>query len=181
MGLRARRAGLEAYTNAFEAKRAECDWAEILKEANLTQKESETIETQMMEDIVGGYAEWKGDNMHIKQNKVGCRLVITNAAKKLMTELDVTGPDDKKETILHLDYLIEYMQAMHADIMVCHEPGNITKVKHIIEKKAEAAQMEVLIDCSEDGKAAGTVIILGSKWKRARRQHTEYRSPAGGV
>ena len=110
--MRARRAGLAAYTDAFEAKQAECDWTEILQEAQLTERENEIVQEQMGEDIVRGYNEWKGDKMSIKQDNVGCRLVVTNAAKKLMTELDVINSDGATETILHLDYLIEYMQTM---------------------------------------------------------------------
>ncbi len=159
----ARSGGLEGYAEAFKERMASREWAEVLKNAQISPHEQVMLDKQQREDIIRGANMWKGDNMQLKQDSAGCRIITINVAKKLMTDVDST---EKGGNVTYLDYLIEYMQNMQCDIMICHEPGDIHTTKHLIERKAQAAQMKALIDCSKHTKACGVVILISSAWRK---------------
>ena len=93
------------------------DWSEAMSL-------DETMAQQ--ERIVKGDNEWSGDNMWEKSDRAGCRVITTNAAKRVLTQIDtekLEGGIVKART--YLDYLIDYMHEMLGGIMAIHEPGLI--------------------------------------------------------
>ena len=54
------------------------DWSEVMSlEETMAQKET----------IVNGDNEWSGDNMWEKSDRAGCRVITTNAAKRVLTQM----------------------------------------------------------------------------------------------
>ena len=105
----------EVLANIGSEMAASTDWSEVM-----------TLEETMAlkERIVKGDNEWSGDNMWERSDRAGCRVITTNAAKRVLTQIDTKRLEGGKvKTRTYLDYLIHYMQAMQGDIMVIHEPG----------------------------------------------------------
>ena len=82
------------------------------------------------EDIVRGEGDWSGNDMHQKLNNTGCRVMTTNAAKKLSTIVDrMEQPDSPHEDITYMHYVAAYAAQMEADIAIIHEPGLVCNLQ----------------------------------------------------
>ena len=69
----------EVITNIGSEMAASTDWSEVMNlEEVMAQKEG----------IVKGDDEWSGDNMWKKSDRAGCRVITTNAAKRVLTQID---------------------------------------------------------------------------------------------
>ena len=74
------------------------DWSEVMSlEETMAQKER----------IVKGDNEWSGDNIWEKSDRAGCRVITTNAAKRVLTQIDTKKLEGGKvKARTYLDYLI---------------------------------------------------------------------------
>ena len=99
------------------------------------------VEMAQQERIVKGDNEWSGDNMWEKSDRAGCRVITTNAAKRVLTQIDTEKLEGGKvKARTYLDYLIDYyMHEMKGDIMLIHEPGLIYSASNLVKLKAAAA------------------------------------------
>ena len=92
----------EVLANIGTEMAASTDWSEVMSlEETMAQKER----------VVKGDNEWSGDNMWEKSDRAGCRVITTNAAKRVLTQIDtekLDGGTVKSST--YLDYLVNYMQ-----------------------------------------------------------------------
>lgn len=170
-----RRPGLPGVNPEAQRRHAERDWHEILSGITLTPAQAAGISALETDTTSKGDPLWKGDSMEIKMNNAGCRIITTNVAKKLMTIVDTMRPQEDPtagpQEILYIDMLIDYMQRMQGDIMICHEPGRISGLESTIKKKAQDAYMDVIIECNPKSKAAGAVILLSPAWKKVTTRH----------
>ena len=95
----------EVLANIGSEMAASTDWSEIMNlEEVMAQKEG----------IVKGDNEWSGDNTWKKSERAGCRVITTNAAKRVLTQIDTEKLEGGKvKARNYLDYLIDYMQEMN--------------------------------------------------------------------
>ena len=75
---------------------AATDWKEVM---------SIEVEMAQQERIVKGDNEWSGDNMWEKSDRAGCRVITTNAAKRVLTQIDTEKLEGGKvKARTYLDY-----------------------------------------------------------------------------
>ena len=68
----------EVLANIGSEMAASTDWSEVMNlEETMAQEER----------IVKGGNEWSGDNMWEKLDRAGCRVINTNAAKRVLTQM----------------------------------------------------------------------------------------------
>ena len=73
----------EVLANIGSEMAASTDWTEVMSL-------EETLAIAQKERIVKGDNEWSGDNMWEKSDtcRAGCRVIATNAAKSVLTQID---------------------------------------------------------------------------------------------
>lgn len=158
----------EQMQEEFEKKSQSTEWAEVLADIEINSQEQKQMNQLRSQNTAKGDNLWVGDDMHKKLNNVGCRLITTNAAKKMNEEMDIDANKEtgETETTTYTDYLLEYMKEMAGDIMVVHEPGQIWETQNSIRAKAKQRNMSTIIKTTRHSKAAGVVIVLSEKWQK---------------
>ena len=103
---------------------------------------------------------WLGDDMTHRENTTGVRIMAYNRQRKALND-----SDSIKKAVLH-------MQAMHTDIGVFHECGEIEKAGTIdrIKNAARDEGCEAIAAGTPDSTAAGTVILIRGAWKVCMEQ-----------
>ena len=88
-----------------------------------------------------GGNEWSGDNMWGKSDRAGRRVITTDAAKRVLTQVDTEKLEGGRfKARNYLDYLIDHVQEMNGDIMVIHESGLIHSASNLILRGARPPQ-----------------------------------------
>ena len=161
----------EVLANIGSEMTASTDWSEVMTiEETMAQKER----------IVKGDNEWSGDNMWVRSDRAGCRVITTNAAKRVLTQIDTERLEGGKvKTRTYLDYLINYMQEMQGDIMVIHEPGLIYSASDLIKAAATAQGLSAVVASTQGSKAAGAVVLLGAQWAKVYTAHQAWVDSRG--